>query len=56
LFFAIDGGLDGVKSKQGFDDWKYEIWRDPRIGEEDFNPFSFVYCCFSKLFISFLME
>jgi hypothetical protein len=29
---------------------------DPRIGEEDFNPFSFVYCCFSKLFISFLMD
>jgi hypothetical protein len=24
LFFAIDGGLDGIKSKQGFDDWKCE--------------------------------
>jgi hypothetical protein len=29
---------------------------DPRIGDGEFNPFSFVYCCFSKLFISFLME
>jgi hypothetical protein len=29
---------------------------DSRIGEEDFNPFSFVYYFFGKLFISFQME
>jgi hypothetical protein len=35
---------------------KIRAMGDPRIGEEDFNPFSFVYYCFCKLFISFQME
>ena len=35
---------------------KFRAKGDPRIGEEDFNTFSFVYFCFCKLFISFQME
>jgi hypothetical protein len=35
---------------------KIRAMEEGRIGEEDFNPFSFVYCCFSELLISFLME
>jgi hypothetical protein len=35
---------------------KFKATRDPRIGEEDFYPFSFLYYIFCKLFISFQME
>jgi hypothetical protein len=35
---------------------KIRAKRNPGIGEEDFNSFSFVYYCFCKLFISFQME
>jgi hypothetical protein len=35
---------------------KIRAMEDPKIGEEDFNPFAFVYCCFCKLLISFQME
>jgi hypothetical protein len=35
---------------------KIRAIEEARIGEEDFNPFSFVYYCFCKLFISFQME
>jgi hypothetical protein len=31
-------------------------WGNPRIEEENFNPFSFVYYFLFKLFISFQME
>jgi hypothetical protein len=32
---------------------KIRAMEDPRIGEEDFNPFSFVYYFFCKLFYFF---
>jgi hypothetical protein len=35
---------------------KFKAMGDPRIGEEDFYPFSFVYYIFCKLFIYFQME
>jgi hypothetical protein len=35
---------------------KFRAREIERIGEEDFNPFSFVYYLFYKLFIYFQME